>query len=109
MEQARDDAEPTVTGKVVLVQEAVAEDQAGFLMYYPVYQGGEIPEIRAERRMKLAGYVFSAFRMNNLIDGIVGLISPVLDLPIYDNATVSRNTLMYGSKDRKSTRLNSSH
>src|SRR5690606_41588921 len=71
--------------------------QAGFLMYYPVYQGGEIPEIRAERRMMLAGYVFSAFRMNNLIDGIVGLISPFLDVRIYDNATVSRNTLMYGS------------
>ncbi len=80
MEQARDDATPTVTGKVVLVQESVAEDQAGFLMYYPVYQGGEIPEIRAERRMMLAGYVFSAFRMNNLIDGIVGLISPFLDV-----------------------------
>ncbi|MBW3198579.1 bifunctional diguanylate cyclase/phosphodiesterase [Marinobacter nauticus] len=97
MEQARDDAIPTVTGKVVLVQESVAEDQAGFLMYYPVFQGGEIPEIRAERRMMLAGYVFSAFRMNNLIDGIVGLISPFLDVRIYDSGLVARDTLMYGS------------
>src|SRR5690606_12978086 len=97
MEQARDDAIPTVTGKVVLVQESVAEDQAGFLMYYPVFQGGEIPEIRAERRMMLAGFVFSAFRMNNLLDGIVGLISPFLDVRIYDNAVAVRENLMYGS------------
>lgn len=97
MEKARDDAVPTVTGKVVLVQESLAEDQAGFLMYYPVYQGGEIPEIRAERRMMLSGYVFSAFRMNNLIDGIVGLIAPFLDVRIYDSGVVGRDTLMYGS------------
>ncbi|MBZ0334293.1 EAL domain-containing protein [Marinobacter sp. AL4B] len=97
MERARDEAKPMVTGKVVLVQEALAEDQAGFLMYYPVYQGGAMPDVRTERRMMLAGYVFSAFRMNNLLDGIVGLISPFLDVRIYDAAVVSRNTLMYGS------------
>ncbi|MEC7815310.1 MAG: EAL domain-containing protein [Pseudomonadota bacterium] len=97
MERARDQAVPTVTGKVVLVQETVAEDQASFLMYYPVYQGGSIPEIRAERRMMLQGYVFSAFRMNSLLDGIVGLISPFLDVRIYDDATIARDRLMYGS------------
>ncbi|MEX2476621.1 EAL domain-containing protein [Marinobacter sp.] len=97
MEEARDDAKPTVTGRVILVQEEVAEDQASFLMYYPVYQGGGVPEIRAERRMMLAGYVFSAFRMNNLIDGIVGLISPFLDVRIYDGERIGRDTRMYGS------------
>ncbi|MCG2579315.1 MAG: EAL domain-containing protein [Marinobacter sp.] len=97
MEEARDGAKPTVTGKVILIQEEVAEDQASFLMYYPVYQGGEVPDLRVERRMMLAGYVFSAFRMNNLLDGIVGLISPFLDVRIYDGDQVSRDTLMYGS------------
>lgn len=97
MERARDEAVPTVTAKVVLVQEELAEDQASFLMYYPVYQGGEIPEIRAERRMMLAGYVFSAFRTNNLLDGIVGLIAPFLDVRIYDNGVVSRDNVMYSS------------
>lgn len=97
MELARDEARPAATAKLVLIQEEVAEDQASFLMYYPVFQGGEVPELRTERRMMLAGYVFSAFRMNNLIDGIVGLISPFLDVRIYDAGTVSRDTLMYGS------------
>lgn len=97
MVRARDLAKPKVTGKVVLVQEEVAEDQAGFLMYYPVYQGGEVPESRVERQMMLAGYVFSAFRMNHLLDGIVGLISPFLDVKIYDAGEISRDALMYGS------------
>ncbi|MDX1457245.1 MAG: EAL domain-containing protein [Marinobacter sp.] len=97
MERARDTGVPMVTGKLVLVQEEVAEDQAGFLMYYPVYHGGEIPHSLAERRMMLRGFVFSAFRMNNLVDGIVGLISPFLDVRIYDNEVISRDTLMYGS------------
>ena len=97
MVRARDHAEPKVTGKVVLVQEEVAEDQAGFLMYYPVYQGGHVPESRGERQMMLAGYVFSAFRMNHLLDGIVGLISPFLDVKIYDAGNISRDSLMYGS------------
>ncbi|MDL0430553.1 EAL domain-containing protein [Marinobacter sp. TBZ242] len=97
MVRARDHAEPKVTGKVVLVQEEVAEDQAGFLMYYPVYQGGEVPESRVERQMMLAGYVFSAFRMNHLLDGIVGLIAPFLDVRIYDSGEISRDALMYGS------------
>ncbi|RBP33874.1 PAS domain S-box-containing protein/diguanylate cyclase (GGDEF)-like protein [Marinobacter pelagius] len=97
MERARDEAQPTVTPKVVLVQEEVAEDQASFLMYYPVFQGGTIPDNRAERRMMLAGYVFSAFRMNNLLDGIVGLIAPFLDVRIYDNGIISRDAVMYGS------------
>lgn len=97
MVRARDSAAPTATGKVVLVQEKVAEDQAGFLMYYPVYQGGKVPGSLSERRILLSGYVFSAFRMNNLIDGIVGLISPFLDVRIYDGETVARDALMYGS------------
>jgi len=97
MEKARDTASPTITGKVVLVQEVVAEDQASFIMYYPVYRGGEVPELRVERRRMLIGYVFSAFRMNNLLDGIVGLISPFLDVRIYDNAVIDRDTLMYNS------------
>ncbi|MFW5824365.1 MAG: CHASE domain-containing protein, partial [Marinobacter sp.] len=97
MERARDTARPRVTGKVVLVQEEVAEDQAGFLMYYPVYHGGVVPQSLGERRMLLKGFVFSAFRANNLLDGIVGLIAPFLDVRIYDGSHPGRETLMYAS------------
>ncbi|WP_246069505.1 bifunctional diguanylate cyclase/phosphodiesterase [Marinobacter piscensis] len=97
MVRSRDYGVPAVTARVVLVQEALQEDQAGFLMYYPVYQGGGVPATRAERRMMLAGFVFSAFRTNNLLDGIVGLIAPFLDVRIYDGGVVDRDNLIYGS------------
>ncbi|MEX0605440.1 MAG: EAL domain-containing protein [Marinobacter sp.] len=97
MEQGRDSGAPTMTGKVVLVQEEVDDSQAGFLMYHPVYAGAQVPDDMAERQYLLQGFVFSAFRMNNLMDGIVGLISPFLDVRIYDGDVVARDTLMYGS------------
>ncbi len=97
MERGRDSGAPTMTGKVVLVQEEVDDKQAGFLMYHPVYSGAQVPESLAERRYLLQGFVFSAFRMNNLVDGIVGLISPFLDVRIYDGDAVMRESLMYGS------------
>jgi diguanylate cyclase (GGDEF)-like protein/PAS domain S-box-containing protein len=97
MERARDYARPAMTGKVVLVQENVDDEQAGFLMYLPVYQEGGTPASQSDRRALLEGYVFSAFRMNNLFDGIVGLISPFLDVRIYDKNDALQNDLMYGS------------
>lgn len=97
MERARDTGEATMTGKVVLVQEQVDDEQAGFLMYFPVYEGDKVPQILEERRMRLRGFVFSAFRMNNLMDGIVGLISPFLDVRIYDSDVAVEDALMYGS------------
>ncbi len=97
MELARDTAEPKVTGKVVLIQENVDDDQAGFLMYYPVYADKQVPDSIPERQEQLTGFLFSAFRMNNLIDGIVGLISPFLDVQIYDSNQAIDSSLMYGS------------
>ncbi len=97
MEAARDTGEATMTGKVVLVQEEVDDEQAGFLMYFPVYEGDSVPQIMAERRSRLRGFVFSAFRVNNLMDGIVGLISPFLDVRIYDSDVAIKDALMYGS------------
>lgn len=97
MEAARDTGVATMTGKVVLVQEEVDDEQAGFLMYFPVYEGDKVPQIMEERRSRLRGFVFSAFRMNNLMDGIVGLISPFLDVRIYDSDVAVKDALMYGS------------
>ncbi len=97
MERARRTAEPTMTGRVVLVQETDDYEQVGFLMYMPVYQGSQVPETPELRQQLLQGFVFSAFRMNNLFDGIVGLIAPFLDVRIYDGGEVDRESLMYGS------------
>lgn len=97
MEKARDSGQAAMTGKVVLVQEKVDESQAGFVMYFPVYQSDKTLITTDDRRATLNGFVFSAFRMNNLMDGIVGLIAPFLDVRIYDSDVMIDERLMYAS------------
>ncbi|MCP5161617.1 MAG: EAL domain-containing protein [Hahellaceae bacterium] len=97
MEIARDTGQAAMTGKVVLVQEEVDETQPGFVMYYPVYKNDQVLKTTLDRRASLLGFVFSAFRMNNLMDGIVGLISPFLDVRIYDSDVAVEESLMYAS------------
>ncbi len=97
MEMARDSGQAAMTGKVVLVQEQVDESQPGFVMYFPVYQSEKTLITTDDRRASLNGFVFSAFRMNNLMDGIVGLIAPFLDVRIYDSDVMIDERLMYAS------------
>jgi signal transduction histidine kinase len=73
MMQARDSAAPAATGRVRLVQEIDPEaEQAGFLIYVPVYEGGRIPQRAESRERLLFGFVYSPLRIDDLIHGILG-------------------------------------
>ncbi len=98
MEQARDTGAAAVSGKVKLVQESGQDIQSGFLMYYPVYRNGQPHDTVEQRRAALMGYVYSPFRMNDLIGGIIGTKIPDLDIELYDGSTTSPSALMYDSK-----------
>ena len=77
MERARDSGEAALSGKVTLVQEIDEDRQAGTLLYMPVYRNGMPTGSVAERRAALIGWVYSPYRMNNLMRGALG---PVADL-----------------------------
>jgi diguanylate cyclase len=88
MELARASGEAAITGRVVLAGEAFRGSQAqqpGVVMYVPVFNDTvrELP--RRERRNAVAGFVFSPFRMHDLMQGILdeGVLQ-VLDMRIYD-------------------------
>lgn len=72
MVRARDSGRAAASGKVTLVQEIDEQKQAGFLIYMPVYRGGGTPETVEERRKELLGFVYSPFRMDDLLAGIFG-------------------------------------
>jgi signal transduction histidine kinase len=89
MAQARDSGEPAATRRVRLVQEEAVpgEDQAGFLIYVPVYRGGDVPATLEARRDQLLGFVYSPFRADDLLAGVLGVaqgMSPALD--VFDGA-----------------------
>jgi diguanylate cyclase (GGDEF)-like protein/PAS domain S-box-containing protein len=96
MTHARDSGETTISHKLKLQQETDHDVQAGFLMYVPMYRNGSIGTVE-ERRAALVGYVTSAFRMNNLMEGILGKDFANVALEIFDNAKTANDSLMYSS------------
>ena len=89
MEQARDTGETALSGKVELVQETGTDVQAGVLMYLPVYRIGAPVDTVGQRQAALQGWVYSPYRMNDLM---LGLLTDwerhdgkIVNLVIYDN------------------------
>jgi CHASE1-domain containing sensor protein len=97
MENARDNGFMALSAKVRLVQESGGQEQAGFLLYLPVYRNGLPHDTVAERRVNIVGWAYSPFRMNDLMRGIHGELASDLDIEIYDGKEVSADTLMYDS------------
>ena len=95
--QAAATGNATISGKVRLAQENGQDEQAGFVMYVPVYRNGMPIDTEEQRRRALLGYVSSGFRMNDLIQGIVGEQSPWLRLEIFDGQQASEEAKMYDS------------
>jgi len=109
MERARDLDSPVLSGKVVLVQETDQDVQAGTLMYVPVYRKGTTNDTVADRRAAIYGWVYSPYRMNDLMQGILkGWDSGVgkrIHLQIYDNVQVSADSLLYDSQSKGDVKM----
>ncbi len=70
MMRARDTGQPVASNKVRLVQETGRDDQAGFLIYVPVYKRGALIQTIEQRRNSLVGFVYSPFRAGDLFSNI---------------------------------------
>jgi PAS domain S-box-containing protein len=97
MVKARDSGEAAITRKVTLVQNKSKDNLAGFLMYEPVYRNGAPTRTKDERIAALEGYVYSPFRMRDLMMGILGGSLPEVAVQIYDGTEENDATLMYSS------------
>jgi signal transduction histidine kinase len=98
LQRARDTGEVSVSGKVTLVQETGSDVQVGFLMYLPVYNQSLPTTTIEEKRLALIGYVYSPFRIKDLMRGILGKGDRDLDFRVYDGAIKDR--LLYDSSDK---------
>ena len=99
MDIARDNGNFAFTAKVKLVQENGDDLQNGFLMYVPLYRNGAPIENIIQRQKELIGYVYSPFRIDNLINGILLSVKdrPV-NFSIYDGDSQDAEDLLYASK-----------
>ncbi|MEI8078840.1 MAG: CHASE domain-containing protein, partial [bacterium] len=98
MERARDTDAAAISGKVELVQETDTGVQAGTLMYVPVYRHGLPIASVAQRRIAIAGWVYSPYRMTDLLKGILNPIgldrASCLRLKVFDGPP-SPHRLLY--------------
>ena len=100
MDDARDSGDAVISGKVDLVVQAGSDAQSGFLMYLPVYRSGAPADNVAQRRAALVGYVFSPFRMRELITrGVLAreAADAGLAFEIYDGSEVQLPALLFRS------------
>ncbi|WP_338845571.1 CHASE domain-containing protein [Massilia sp. W12] len=97
LELATDSGETTITGKVRLVQENQGKVQAGFLMCIPVYKKKPAPHNPEQRRAALTGFVYSPYRMEDMMAGTFNQELNLLDLRIYDGAQDAPEALMFDS------------
>lgn len=104
MERARDTGAPAVSGRVTLVQETRQDLQYGFLMYMPVYRRGMPVEAVEQRRAALEGFVYSPFRVRDLMTGILGAGQGGIDFELYDGKAPSPESLLYKHAQNKETR-----
>lgn len=99
MVRARDTGVAAASGKVTLVQEIDEQKQAGFLIYVPVYNGGQIPDTLEGRRYQLEGFIYSAFRADDLMEGIFGSEpDSLIDFQVYDGTQIDPQALLHQSQ-----------
>lgn len=101
MAYARDNNVTALSGKVTLVQEKSTLVQAGTLMYSPVYHRGLPVETIEQRRSALMGWVYSPFRMDDLLNGILtetgGAEIDHMRFRVYDGNSRDKENLLYDS------------
>lgn len=101
MIRARDTGNAALSEKVTLVQETDKDKQAGFLIYQAIYRKGEPHDTTEQKRKALMGYVYSPFRMNEFIKGILAEKKGYIELQIFDGDKPLKETLLYQSDSAK--------
>lgn len=100
MARARDSGEPALSGQVTLLQETEIDPQPGTLLYFPLYRHGAARATVEERRLALMGWVYSPFRMRDLMHGILGETLADISLQVYSDPTATEP--MFATNGRNS-------
>lgn len=100
MDRATETGLPSISSKITLVQETDDDIQSGILCYLPVYRNGTNPTTIEQRRKSLIGWVYAAFRCDDLLEGIVGDDLSSVDLQVYDSAEIMPDCLLFQSSPK---------
>jgi signal transduction histidine kinase/ActR/RegA family two-component response regulator len=90
----------TASGKVRLLQDASVQPwKAAFVVYMPLYAGNVLPT-EDKRRENLIGFIFGAFRADDLLEGLLASDPhPMVDFRLYDGAGERPDRFLHDSAD----------
>jgi PAS domain S-box-containing protein len=97
MRIARDTKQPAMSGKVRLRQETGKDEQAGFLIYLPIYRNNADPETIQERQYLIKGFIYSPFRAKDFMSYALGDDYGDIDIEVYDGTTMNKESLLYST------------
>lgn len=97
MKRAVEENVTTISGKVRLVQETHGKEQAGFLMYVPIYRSGQPIDTVEQRWKAIKGYVYSPYRMDDLMAGIFNRQQMQVEFQLFDGHSTAQQDAMYNS------------
>lgn len=103
MKRSIETALPSLTGKVRLVQENGKNEQAGFLLYLPLYKLNASVETIPQRYDAIQGFVYAPFRVNDFMHGVVDKSLDFIQLKVYDNNTIEEENLLFNSNNNQTT------
>ena len=103
MSRAIDTGNPSLSAVVTLVQENDKDVQQGVLLYLPIYKKGLQISSVEQRRSAIQGFVYSPFRLNDLMRGILPPKTPGISFAIFDRTDTSTPNLIYSSLGREPT------
>ncbi|HBS77616.1 MAG TPA: hybrid sensor histidine kinase/response regulator, partial [Pseudomonas sp.] len=83
---ARNIGTPMLTGPVRLKQETEQNAQVGILLYLPLYRARAPITTLEERQESFAGTLHGAFRLTDLMEGVLGSRSKLFQLQLFDAA-----------------------
>ncbi len=98
--KARDTGEPAATAPIALLQETGS--QTGFLIMVPSYRPGQPIATVEQRRAAFVGVEYAAFRLGDLMAGVLGAEARQDLLALYDLGTTSAPVAM--TPDRRTFR-----
>lgn len=94
-ELARDTGLPTITKKIILVQDK--EKTPGLNFYLPMYKTNTKLDTVEDRRKSHLGWIYGPFICEKFFDQILSPLEKQLELKVYEGAHTSDENLLYHS------------
>jgi len=83
------------SSQITLVQKD--KSGPGFLIFYPLYRGNQVPETPQKRREMFEGFVLGVYLIKELIEDVLHeKMAPGLNLAIYEGTQIDEKNRLYG-------------